>query len=178
MQRDPGPAGFLFGLADGELALAVRCPAPSGVLAGAPAQNLDLVGDHETRIEPDAELSDQRHVLIVFAGKLIDEGGRSRPRDGTQIIDQRVAVHADAVIIDDQQFLFGIDRNFDAEVGIVGCQIRLGYGEIPQPVARIRCVRDQFAQKNLFFAVKRIRDNLKNFANLSFKTECFFRHSD
>ena len=130
MQRDAGPARFLFGFADCELPLAIRRPAPSGVLAGAPAQYLDLVGNHEAGIEPDAELPDQRNILVVLAGKLVDEGGRSRSGDGAQIFDQRVAVHADAVVVDDQQFLFRIHQYFDAKIRIVGRQLRLRNREI------------------------------------------------
>ena len=40
------------------------------LLAGLARDHLDLVGDHEGGIEADAELADQRHVLLAVAGEL------------------------------------------------------------------------------------------------------------
>src|SRR5258708_974745 len=60
---------------DRELTLAVRIPPPALSLASLAAQHLDLFGDHEGRVEADAELPDQAHILAAVARQLAHEGG-------------------------------------------------------------------------------------------------------
>ena len=49
----------------------VRLPLPAGLFAVAPGPDPHPVGDHERRVEPDAELADQREVGL---------GSSPRPR--------------------------------------------------------------------------------------------------
>ena len=60
---DDGAAIGLFGIRDGVFAETVRAPEMRLLLAGAPGQDLDLVRDHEGRVEADAELADQLAAL-------------------------------------------------------------------------------------------------------------------
>src|SRR3546814_14084234 len=68
-------------------------------LSGLAARDLDRVGDHEGRIEADAELADERHVLARVATELFQERPGSRTGDRAEILDQIAAVHADPVEI-------------------------------------------------------------------------------
>ncbi len=60
---------------DGEGALAVRRPAPCLVRPGAARVDDDIVGDHEGRVEADAELADQRGSFLarVLGGEFVQE---------------------------------------------------------------------------------------------------------
>src|SRR3546814_12097134 len=73
MQGDGGSPRLTGRFADGELAGAVRRPVPSLWLAGLARNHLDALRNHEGRIEADAELADQRHVLAGIAGQRSEE---------------------------------------------------------------------------------------------------------
>src|ERR1700722_7034047 len=65
--------GFEWKRRNGEGALPVRRPAP-GLARPSPACiDRDFVGDHERRIEPDAELPDERGGFLarIFGRKLV-----------------------------------------------------------------------------------------------------------
>ena len=64
---------------------------------GPAARHLDPVGDHEGGIEADAELADQAGAVLGL-GETAHEGARARARDGAEIVDQLLAIHADAVV--------------------------------------------------------------------------------
>src|SRR5215472_11786892 len=100
MRDDLGPTGDIRQWLDRKLALAVRHPAPTFAFAGLTAQDFNLFGDHEGRIETDSELPDQAHVLARVARELTDKGRGAGPSDRAEIVYQFFAVHADAVIGD------------------------------------------------------------------------------
>ena len=86
---------------DRELALAVGGPHPGLVAAGPPGQHVDPLGHHEGRVEADAELADQLGASVALARlDPLHEGAGSRAGDGAEILDQLVAAHADAVVVD------------------------------------------------------------------------------
>src|SRR3546814_3628331 len=82
---------------NGELAGAVRGPVPGLWLAGLARNHLDALRNHEGRIEADAELANQRHVLAGIAGQAGEEFAGARAGDGAKIGHQLVAVHADEI---------------------------------------------------------------------------------
>ncbi len=82
VQHDAGAARNVGGFADGEVAPAVRFPAPAMAFAGLAGQHHDLVRHHEGGIEADAELADQADILLGVAGQLVHEGGGAGARDG------------------------------------------------------------------------------------------------
>ena len=122
--RAPAPPPAAAG-ADREGALAVGRPAPGLVAAGAAGDHLDLVGDHERRIEADAELADQGGA---FAGLVrlepLHEGLGAGARDGAERLDHLVAAHADAVVLDRERAGVGVDADGDARLGVVAEQRR------------------------------------------------------
>ena len=87
---------------DLETGAARRAPDPCLARSGPAAHHLDAVGDHERRIEADAELADQP-LAILGLGQPADEGARPRPRDGPEVVDHLLPVHADAGVGDGQR---------------------------------------------------------------------------
>src|SRR5690606_2927060 len=83
--------------------LAVGGPAPGLFASRLAGDDVDLVGDHEGRIEADTELADQLGALAGFRGlDALHEGARAGAGDGAERLDQFVAAHADAVVLDRQ----------------------------------------------------------------------------
>ena len=151
---------------DREAAAAVGVPAPGVLLAGLARDDLDLARDHECGIEADAELADQIQIRSVVAAQLLDEALGAGARDGAEIVDQIVAVHADAVVDHRQRARGPIGRQHDLQLGIVAQQARLGQAGVAQPVARVRGVGDQLAQEDLAMLVERIDHEVENPADL------------
>ena len=151
MQHDAGAAAWRVGclcLRDGKRALAVRGPNVRRVGAGAAREDLDALGHHEGRIEADAKAADQRRLLVVFGRfQPIDERLGAGARDGAERFDQLLAAHADAVVLDHELPLFGIDRDRDAWRRIVAKERGLRDRLVAQPLAGVGRIRDQFAQK-------------------------------
>ena len=106
MQHDAGAARAARRRAsagrDRERALAVGRPAPGLVAAGAARDHVDAVGDHEGRIEADAELADERLAPRRSLRRLepLQKGLGAGARDGAERLDHLVAAHADAVVLD------------------------------------------------------------------------------
>ena len=132
-----------------------------------------LLGDHERRVEADAELADQPDVLGRFAAQLLDEGRGARARDGAELGNQLVMAHADAVVGDGDRLGLGVERDGDLELGVAGGQFGRGQRRVAQPVAGVRGVRDELAQEDLAFAVERICDDVQKFADLGFEAALF-----
>ena len=161
MYCDHCPSCRLGALLDRELALAVGDPAPTLGVANLAALHLNRLGDHECRIEADAELADQAHIFAGVARQLIDKSGGPGPRDRAEIFDEFVSIHADA-IIDHRQGPGRFVGNEDhRKIGFALGHFRLGQRGVAQPVASVRGIRNQFAKKDLFLTVERVCDNLE-----------------
>ena len=92
-------------------ALAVGGPERGLVAAGAPRDDLDPVGDHEGRVEADAELADELRAFAALGGlDPVHERLGARARDGAERLDHLVPAHADAVVLDRQAAVLGIDQ--------------------------------------------------------------------
>jgi hypothetical protein len=153
-QHDRGAARGALARLDREFALAVGDPSAGLVGAGLARDYLDLVSHHEGGIEADAELADQRAVLALVAGELLEELGGAGARDGAEVLDQLLAAHADAVVGDGERAPLGVGLEHDPEGSVLADEGRLGQRQIAQPVAGVGCVRDQLAEKDLFLAVE------------------------
>jgi len=175
-QHDPRAALQTVGLADFEAALAVAGPTPALYVAGLAREDVDLVGDHERGIKADAELADQRQVFLGVALHLFQERACARFGDRAQILDQVRSVHADAVVGNRQRAGVLVDRKADLEGGVIGQQVGRRQRGVAQPIARVRRVRDQFAQKDVLLAVERAGDDIQQSADFSLKFKPFFGH--
>ena len=67
------------------------------IRTGAAAGDHDAIGNHERRIEADAELADQIGAVLGL-GEAGEKGFRAGARDGAEIVDQLLPVHADAAV--------------------------------------------------------------------------------
>ena len=167
VQRDrgaarQGPRRLLHRVA----AAAVRGPQPALLLAGLAGLHHDPVGHHEHRIEADAELADQLEVVVPLARELLEEPPGARARDGAQVLDQVLAVHADAVVADREQPLGLVGQDADLELGVVAQQLGLAQRPVAELVARVRRVADQLAQEDLALLVERVDDQIEHTADI------------
>src|SRR5260370_19813672 len=85
-------------------------------------------------------------------------------------------VHADAVIGNSQGASRLVRRQHHPVVAVAFGQGGLGQRRITQPVASIRGVGDQLAEKDLFFAVERMRNNVEKAAYFRLEASCFLGH--
>jgi hypothetical protein len=120
MEGDGGAGGVAVGFLEGVGAVAFGFPAGGFLFAGAAGEEGHAVGDHEGGVEADAELADEfgrDGVLFEFlplAEELLGAGAG----DGADVLDDLVAAHADAGVVDGD----GPGRfvGFDADVGVIG----------------------------------------------------------
>ena len=100
----------VFFLGDRIARAPVGFPAPDFIFSGLARNDLDLVRRHKARIKTHAELADEVERSFVAARILhgLDHRRRARPRDRAEILDQLLAVHADAVVGDGQGIVVGI----------------------------------------------------------------------
>jgi hypothetical protein len=109
-----------------KIALAVRRPQPCILGAGPAGNDLHAFGDHEGGIKADAEPADQRlsfGALAAWPGfDAIQKGFGAGACDRAERIDQLVAIHTDAVILDGK--LPRIERHRNARFGVITEQLR------------------------------------------------------
>ena len=159
---------------DREGALAVGGPAPCFVAAGAAGDHVDLVGDHEGRVEADAELADQGRAFAGLAGfEPLHEGLGAGARDGAERLDHLVVAHADAVVLDGEALGVGVELDGDARLGVVAEQRRRGDGLVAQPFAGVGGVRDQFAQEHVLVGIDRVHHQVQQARNVGLEGAAF-----
>ncbi len=90
----------------------------------------DLVGDHERRVEADAELADQalRRLRVLGLLDLGQQAGGAGLGDGADQVDDVLAAHADAVVPHRQGPGRLVDLQRDVQVGGVGFEVGVGEG--------------------------------------------------
>ena len=157
-----------------ERSFAIRRPAKRFLAAGAARGHIDPIGDHEGRVEPDSKLADEGCLLAILALlDAIQKGLGSRARDGAKRLDQLVAAHADAVVLDGELALVGIDADGDPRRRILAEQAWIGDRLVPQPLAGIGGVRDQLAQEHLFLGINRVHHHVQELGNIRFEGAAF-----
>ena len=144
-QPDRGAPGVTVAFPDGKLPRAVGYPAPGLILAGAPTDNLDLARNHKGRIESDTELTDGVQIRFIVLAVFLQIGRRARPRDGTEVRDQRVAVHADAIVLNGEGSGVLIEGQANAQITVFAEPLGVAQGLEAELIHRIRGVRDQFS---------------------------------
>src|SRR5262249_30401 len=84
---------------DRKRALAGGGPLPRFLAPGMTGEHVDAIGDHERRVEADAELADQRRAFPALRRfDAIEERLGPRMRDGSEPLHHVLAAHADAVV--------------------------------------------------------------------------------
>ena len=150
-----------------EGALAVRRPEPGLVGAGAAGDDIDAVGDHEGGVEADAELADERRAFAALRGlDPVHEGLGAGARDRAERLDDLVAVHADAVVLDREGPLVGVDDEGDAGLRVVAEQRRVGDRLVAQLLAGVGGVRDQLAQEDVLVRIDRVHHQVQQLGDI------------
>ena len=140
-------------------------PHPNLVRSGATAGDDDALGHHEGGIEADAELADQIGAVLGF-GEFCEKGFGAGARDGAEIVDQLLTVHADAAVDHGQRVGLLVRHDPDLGRGAVGDQIGRGDRLIAQLVAGIGRIRDQLAQEDVGFRIDRVHHQVQQLGNL------------
>ena len=127
------------------------------------ASTTTSVGDHERRIEADAELADQigRLLVGVFGGEPVEKGARAGAGDGAERVDQFGARHADAVVDEGDRLGVGVERDLDAERSARLDQLRLGDRLVAQLLAGVGGVGDEFADEDVAVRIDRMDHQLQ-----------------
>ena len=134
-----------------------------------------LVADSDTRLVVLSHASNVTGAILpVF--HLLEALRRSRARDGAEVFDQILAAHTDAVVGQGERSGFLIARQNDRQIGVGGCERRVGQRQITQAVAGIRCVGDKLAQKDFLVRIERVGDDVEQPADFSLEGQFFFRH--
>lgn len=173
VQRDRGALGRVLDLLDRVGALARGLPAGAAGLPGAAGQQRHPVGDHEGRVEADAELADQLLGRGGVGGlaQLAQQLGGAGLRDRADQADHLVAVHADAVVPHSERTGVLVDLDLDVQVGGVRRQFLVDERLQPQLVQRVGRVRDQFAQEDVLVRVDRVHHQLQQLTSLGLELQ-------
>jgi hypothetical protein len=157
----------------GEFAVGPRLPSHAfrGRQSGAAAQHFDPIGHDECGVETHAELADERGVLLLVAGELLEELGGSGARDGAEMRDGIFAAHADAVVADGQSALVLVRFDPYRELGVAGHQFGPAQGFEPQLVVGVGSIRNQLAQEDLAVAVQRMDHELQQLTDFGLETQ-------
>ena len=155
VQRDIRASAGLRRLLDRVLAGPVTGPFPAGLLGIAAGRHLDPVGEHEGRVEPHAELPDQR--VRVGPLKLLGKPGGPAAGDGAEVLDEVGLRHPDAVVRDRQRLRGGVGGDGDLQI------VRRRDGLLPQRkqavfIEGVAGVGDQFADGDLAVLVQALRE--------------------
>ena len=153
VQNDPGAAMrrcFHGKRRDGVGTLAVRSPAIGEIRPGPVRLDDDVIRDHESRVEPDAELADQVGIDLRLLGtlgsaELVEEGACAGARDRAQRAIEILFRHADPVVGDGEGLGVLVDADGDREGLFVGGQGGIGDGLVAKLFAGVGPVGDQLA---------------------------------
>jgi hypothetical protein len=101
-------------------------------------------------------------VLGGIAAQLAHETLGAGARDGAEIVGQLAPAHADAVVRNGERVRRLVWRDQDLQQRVIAQKLGLREARVAQPVAGVRCVRDQLAQKDLAMLVERVDDQIEN----------------
>ena len=155
-------------------ALAVGRPLPRLRAAGAARDHVDAVGDRERRVEADAELADQRRAFRALRRlDAIEKRLGAGAGDGAERLDHLLARHADAVVLDGELALLGVDRKRDARRGVLAEQRGIGDRLVAQPLAGVGGVGDQLAQEHGAVGIDRMHHQVQKLGDVRLERAVF-----
>ena len=136
--------------------------------------NFNLIGHHEGRVEPHAELADEVRVVLARL-ELLQKRLRSRVRNRAQVLDQLPLAHPEPRVHKRDRlggFVRG-DGNFER---FLGRKDRLpGRLQELEFLGRIGRVGDELPDENLFVGVKGMNDDLEQLGDLCLESMFFNR---
>ena len=158
---------------DCEAARAIGFPSPAAVFAVTAAEHFHAVGQHESGIEPDAELADQGQVGFGVAREAVEKLQRSAVGDRAEVLDQLFAGHADPAVDDVEPSLFFVRLQADLQRAVAAmrfiCQLDMAH-----LVERVRRVRNQLADRDLAVLVERVREEMQELLDLGLERVFLF----
>ena len=174
---DVGADALALTWGDGVAVRAGAFPFDALLLAVLAGDNGDLIGDHEGRVEADAELTDDGDVLALglFGVKLALELIGAALGDDAEVVLGFLLSHADAVVAHGDGALVLVDDDVDMVVGAAETDLVVGQRQVAQLVDSVGCVGDYFAQEDFFIGVNRVDHQVKQ--TLGFCLELFLSHS-
>src|SRR5690606_29001451 len=124
------------------LAAAVAFPLHPGLGRGAGAAGAhgDAVGDHEGRVEADAELADQARIRLPVLAQRLQEPAGAGTGDAADVGHDLVAVHADAGVAHGDRARVPVPAHLDPQLGVAGQQVGVADRLEAQLVAGVRGV--------------------------------------
>jgi hypothetical protein len=180
MQGDVGaPCRFVDGL-DRVVSFARAFPSDALFRRGscAATDQDDALGDHEGRVETDAELADQLGGFGGVAAQTLKELTRPGLRDRADVIDRVLPRQSHPVVRYRERACGRIVTHMNAELRIVLDQGAVGHALEPQFVTGVGRVRDEFAKKDLLVAVQGVDHQMQELRDLGLESECFLRGGD
>ena len=139
------------------------------LLIGA-GDDLHLVGHHESRIESEAEMPDDRVVLILLE-KLL----RPRKSDLVDILVDLLGRHADSLVRHGQHALVRIELHANRQIAQLALELARR-GERLELLRRVHRVGDQLAQENLLVRIEEFLNDRKDvfgrYANFAVLHDC------
>src|SRR4029079_15014540 len=143
-------------------ALSVRRPSPGIISASASGKDVDTVRNHEGRIEPAAELSNERSALPALRHlDFFQKSSCTRMGNGSEGFDHLVPVHPNSIVLNGEALLVGIERHRDTQGRIICQEVRLCDRLVAQPLASIGCIRNQLAQEDVFFGIDSVEHQVQ-----------------
>ena len=171
VQRNAGATFGALNFTDLKLARAFAGPAHTLRCgqASTAAFHRDAVSDDKAGVKTHAKLANQLRVIFLIARQLVHEVARAAFGDGAEVVNGFLLRQTNAVIGNRQRFggLVKTDTHLQFGIGFV----QAGVVKLlkAQLVASIRCVGDQFAQKNFGVGVQRVRDQLQELGHFGLK---------
>ena len=139
----------------------------------------DAVGDHESRIKAEAEVTDDLvFVRLIFIG--IQERLRAGKRDAVNVLFDLGSAHAEAVVADRDRALVRADGDVDAGL-IIRRQFGLAHQfQLFQLRDGVAAVRDQLAVKDIAVAVEPLFNDREHVLAVNAEVPLFndFGHGD
>ena len=96
----------------------------------------------------------------------VHEGLGARACDGAERLDHLVPAHADAVVLDRQAAVLGIDQQRDPGLGVIAEQGGVGDRLVAQLLAGIGRIRDQLAQEDVLVGVDRVHHQVQQLGDI------------
>src|SRR5262249_55221528 len=99
-------------------------PLPRVLGTSAAGNHVNFVRHHESGIETNTELANQGCTRAVILARLdfLQKSPSSRMSDGPKCLDQLIAIHPDAIVINSERFFIGIDGKRDSRRGVTAEQ--------------------------------------------------------
>mmetsp|Transcript_30392 Transcript_30392/g.88880 ORF Transcript_30392/g.88880 Transcript_30392/m.88880 type:complete len:365 (+) Transcript_30392:853-1947(+) len=133
--------------------------------------DLDLVGDEVGGVEANTELANEVDVVDGPLAEGLDEVARAGLGDAAEVVDELVAGHADAAVLDGNGAGVGVGPDLD--LGLDGRGTVVGDGKKSPLITGIGGVGYQFAQEDVLVGIQTVDDEVHHPPDLGLELELF-----